>query len=80
MNLVSNQRSETLVNQLVPCQWPLALELGGNDERLEVVIIIARDPDNRAVQAGGNEFFDFGRFHERDQAAVARGAQCKPLA
>lgn len=73
MDLVPNQRPEAAVNQLVPRQWPFTLELGSNDERLEMVIIVARDPDNRAVQAGGNEFFDFGRFHERNQAAVAPG-------
>ena len=78
MNLVSNQRSKALVNQLVPRQWPFSLELGSNDERLEMVIVVARDPRNRAFQAGGNEFFDLGRFHEGDQSSVARGAQCKP--
>jgi hypothetical protein len=43
-----------------------------------MVIVVARDPRNRAFQAGGNEFFDLGRFHEGDQSSVARGAQCKP--
>jgi hypothetical protein len=44
-----------------------------------MVIIVARDARNGAVQAGGDEFFDLGRFHEGDQSSVARGAQCKPL-
>ncbi len=79
MNLVADQRTETLVDQLMPPQRPLALKLGSDDERVEMVIIVARDANDRVAEAGDNEFFDLGRFHVGDQASVARGAQCKPL-
>lgn len=78
MNLVSNEASEALVDQLMPCQRPLSVELCSNDEGLEMVVVVTRNPDCRIVEAVGNKFFDLGRFHDDEQASVGRGAQCKP--
>ena len=78
MNLVSNQASEALVDQLMPCQRSLTLELRGNDEGLEMVVIVTRNPDRRVIEAISNKFFDLCRFHDDEQASVSRGAQCKP--
>jgi len=63
MNLVPDQRAETTVYQLVPCKRPLALELLGDDECLEMVIVVARDANRGIIEARGDQFFYLGGFH-----------------
>ena len=63
MDFVADQGAEAAIDQLVPRQQPPALELLGNDQCLEMVIVIARDADLRITEARGNQFFYLGRFH-----------------
>ena len=39
------------------------IELRGNDECFEMVIVVARDADRGAVEALGDQFFYLGGFH-----------------
>lgn len=52
MDFVSDEIAETLVNELMPGQWPFAFELSSNHERLEVGIVVAKDFDNRSRDTG----------------------------
>jgi len=52
MNLITYERSETLVNKLMPCQGPLTLELARNHEHFEVSIVRADDFDSCIVKTG----------------------------
>jgi len=63
MDIIADQRAETTVDQLVPCQWPLALELFGDDQSFEMVIVVARYADRGIIEARGNQFFYLGGFH-----------------
>ena len=63
MDFVTDERTETTINELVSGERPLALELPGDDERLEVVVIVARDTHHGIFEARGNQFLYFGRFH-----------------
>ncbi len=63
MDLVAYQRAQATVNELVPRERPLALELLGDDERFEVVIVVACDAHRGIGEALGNQFFYFGGFH-----------------
>ena len=63
MNLVTDERAQATIDQLVPGQGPLALELLGNNERLEVMVIVARDTDRGILEALGDQFLNLGGFH-----------------
>lgn len=72
MNLVTDQRTETTIHELVPGERPLAFEFGSDDQRLEVMVVIARDPDHRILESGADEFLDLGGVHG------GRTASCFP--
>ena len=63
MDFVAHERTETTVDELVSGERPLALELDGDDERLEMVVVVARDAHHGIFEARGNQFLYFGRFH-----------------
>jgi hypothetical protein len=63
MDFTADQRAETTVDQLVPCQRPLALELLGDDQSFEMVIVVARYADRGINEARGNQSFYLGGFH-----------------
>ena len=63
MNFVADERTETTVDELVPGQRPLALEFRSNDERLEMVVVVARNAHHGIFKALGNQFLDLCRFH-----------------
>jgi len=63
MDLVADQLSEGAVDELVARKRPLALELLGDNECLEMVVIVARDADRGICEAFGNQFFNLGGFH-----------------
>ena len=63
MDLVADERTEAFVDELVARKRPLALELLGDNERLEMVVIVARDTYRGIREAFGNQFFYLGGFH-----------------
>ena len=52
MNLIADKSTERLVHKLVPCQRSLAIEFAGDNQRLEMRIVVARDLDDRVVETG----------------------------
>ena len=63
MDLIPHQRAKALVDQLVPGNGPLALEGIGHDQRLEVRIVSACDPDYGVIKTGFNKDFNLGGLH-----------------
>ena len=73
VDLVADERTETTINELVPGQGPFALELLGDDQRLEMVVVVARDTDRGIFEALGDQFLDLGRFHRTLYGLLFRG-------
>ena len=63
MNLVADQRSERLVDELVACKRTDTVELRCDDERLEMGIVVAHHADNGIFEASLDEALDFGGLH-----------------
>jgi len=63
VNFVADEGPQAAVDELVSGERPLALELDGDDERLEMVVVVARDTDRGIQEAFGDQFFNLGRFH-----------------
>lgn len=65
MDFVADEFAEAPVNKLVPCKRALALEFGGDDECLEVSVVVAHDLDDRIVEALLYQMGDFRWVHTR---------------
>ncbi len=63
MDLIAHQRTETLIHQLVPCQWPLAVEFACDHKRLETSIVVAENLDGRVIESGLDQAAYFEWVH-----------------
>ena len=72
MHFAAHALAEPGVDQLVALQRPLALELRGDDDRLEVRVVVGQDAHLRAGQAGQDQVGDFICGHG-GSAAAGRG-------
>ena len=75
MYLVTDELTQTPVNKLVSRYWPLALEFGGDDERLEMRVVVAGDFDHRIFKSGLDQMCYFRRVHIMKFALSLRGAK-----
>ena len=63
MNLITHQRSEGLVDELMPGNRPFALKFSGHDQRGIVGVVVALDAHDRVLESGFNELCDFRWVH-----------------
>ena len=59
MNLVADEFTQSPVHELVPCERPLPGELPRNDQGLEVSVVVALNANNRLVEAGLDQAYNF---------------------
>lgn len=59
MDLFADEFAKCPVYELVPRQRPFAGKFAGYDERLEMRVVGAFDPDDRAIEAGLDQACDF---------------------
>ena len=52
MNFIADQLAQALVDELMTRQRPLAVEFGCHDERGEMSVVAALDPDDRISEPG----------------------------
>ena len=52
MNFIADQLAQAFVDQLMSRQRPLAIEFGRHNERAEVGVVVAFDPDDRIGEPG----------------------------
>ncbi len=76
MDLVPHQRTKALVNQLVPGNGPLARKNVGHDQRLEMCVVGAGDPNYCVIKTGFNKPFNLGGLHGARIFSGWEGAQC----
>jgi hypothetical protein len=71
--LVSDERPETPVDELVPGDRPKAFELSRYDQSAEMRVVIALDADDGIPESGGDPGFNLDGLHDALLALV--GAQ-----
>ena len=79
MDFVADERSETGIDELVPRQRTLAFEFGGDNECFEVMIVVARDLNDRVLETGRDEFLNFCGLHVLPGVSLDCGAQCNRI-
>lgn len=70
MYLVTYKGTQTLINQLMPGQHSLAVELRGHDQRAEMSIIITLDLYISVAKTGFNELLYFCWIHNDGSSSL----------
>jgi len=52
MDLIAHKCTKTLIHELVPCQWPLALEFAGDHKHLEMCVVVTENLDGCVIESG----------------------------
>lgn len=76
MDLVSDQRSQAFIDELVAREGSLALKFRGHNECLEMCVVLAHDLDDSIVKSGLDHLCNCRWVHIRLFALQLRGAQC----
>lgn len=63
MDLVPHQCAKALVDQLVPGNGPLARKNVGHNQRLEMRVVGACDPNYCVIKTGFDKLFNLGGLH-----------------
>lgn len=75
MYFIADELSQAPVNELVSRNWPLVFKFGGNDERLEMGVVVAGDFDHRVFESGLDQLCYFRRVHIVKTTLALRGAK-----